>query len=157
MYVVLNKSLYGVSGYDLELSVISNSSAAMAHILAEKKLADNDTSSVVAGKAYNVGEEKLRIAEFASYVAKEKNVQLTSFPVSFVRFLAKLNELIFKLTGRVAISPYLTSASVSYKTHTFVCERARQDLGWVQGSSWKEVVRDLVKREAEEKEGKKEK
>ena len=157
MYSILSNNLYGVSGYDFELSVVSFSSAAKAHILAEEKLVDNSTSSVVAGKAYNVGEEKLRVAEFTSYVAKEKNVQLTSFPLAFVRFLAKLNELVFWLTGKVAISPYLTSASVSYKTHTFVCQRARQDLGWVQGTPWKEVVHDLVKREAEEKERKKEK
>lgn len=157
MYYVLEKSLSGVSGYDFELSVVSVSSAARAHVLAENKLVEDGKDSTVAGKAYNIGEEKLRVAEMVAFVAKELKTSSISFPISLVRFLAKLNEVVFKLTGLVAISPFLTSISVNMKTHTYVCERARQDLGWVQGPSWKEVVSDLVKKGKEKKEGKKEK
>ena len=157
MYDSLEKNLYRLTGYDFELSTVSVSSAAQAHVLAEKKLLEGDKDSAVAGKAFNIGEEKLNIGELVTFIAKEKNVSPISLHISLVRFLARLNEAIFKLTGLVAISPFLNNISVNMKTHTYVCERAREQLGWVQGPSWREVVSDLMKKSKEEKEEKKEK
>ncbi len=154
MYNFAQKTPYRVSGYNFELTVVSTSSAALAHMLAEKKLEEDDKGSVVAGKAYNIGEEKLSTSELAEFVDSKTGTSKTAFPISLVRPLARLNEAIYKLTGWVAISPFLTTINVNYKTHTYICERARRDLGWVQGSSWKEVVEDLIK---EDKEAKKEK
>lgn len=150
-YKVLERNLFHLKGYDFEFSLVSISSAAHAHLLAEKKLAERGTSSIVAGKAYNIGEEKSSIEEIANFVANEKKVSVISIPISLVRFLAKVNEAIYRLTGLVAISEDLTSLSTNMKTHTYVCGRARQELGWVQGPSWRDVVKGLIRSGQEDK------
>ena len=103
-----------------ELSIVSVSIATQAHVLAEKKLLERDKESAVAGKAFNIGEEKLKICELVTFIAKEKNVSPISLHISLVRFLARLNEAIFKLTGLVSISPFLNNISVNMKIHTYV-------------------------------------
>ena len=74
MYDCLEKTLYRLTGYDFELSIVSVSMATQAHVLAEKKLLEGDKESAIAGKAFNIGEEKHKIGELVTFIAKEKNV-----------------------------------------------------------------------------------
>lgn len=150
-YKVLESNLVILKGYNFEISVVSISSAAQAHLLAEKKLLDGGRSATIAGKAYNIGEEKAMVHDIANFIAGEKKVSIISIPISVVRFLARVNEVVYRLTGLVAITEGLTSLVTNMKTHTYVCRRAHQELGWVQGPSWREVVRGLIKRGQEDK------
>lgn len=148
-YEVLEKNPYNLTGYDFDFSLDSTSSIAQAHILAEKKLLEGGISATVAGRAYNIGEEKSSIGEIAKFIADEKKVSIFSIPISLVRFLARVNEIVYGLTGLVIVDE-LTSLNTNMKIHTYVCGRARQELGWVHGPSWKEVVRGLIKRGQED-------
>ncbi len=146
MYKFMERNLVYLKGYNFKLSVVSISSAVQAHVLAEKKLLEGGKSATIAGKAYNICEEKASIHDIVDFIASEKKVSVISIPISMVRFLARVNEVIYRLTGLVAISEVLISTNFNMKSHTYVCRSARQDLGWVQGPSWREVMGGLIKK-----------
>lgn len=137
-------------GGDFEYSVVPLESVARAHLLAEKKLSDQTSSSTVAGKAYNIGDESLSIPDLVRFIASETKSSPLSVPFSVVKLLAYANEALYRLTGLVAINESLSSISVGYKTHTFVCQRAREELGWESPAPWRDMVRRLIKKKAEE-------
>jgi len=116
--------------------VVSVESAAHAHILAEKKLSDEETVAVVAGKVFNIAEESVTIPELANFIATEKEASVTKIPFAFVKFIAWLNEVVYSWTGLVITSESLSTTSIGYKTHTYVSHRAKQDLGWKPGLHW---------------------
>lgn len=130
---------------DLNFSVVPVEDVARAHLLAEKKLSKEESTSVVAGKAYNICDQKVTIPEFAEFVASEKKTSLTYVPFSLVHILALVNEVVYKVTGMVVLHESLSTISMAYKTHTYLSDHARQDLGWGPSKPWKEVVRGLLK------------
>lgn len=152
IFTALQGSLYCPSnGGDFEISVVSVESVAQAHVLAEKKLLDGEGKSMVAGKAYNISNENVTISEFTKFIASEKKTSVTHVPFSLVKLLALLNEVVYKWTGLVTISESLTTMSMNYKTHTYVSHLAQRELGWSPSTPWREVVRELLKKNEENK------
>ena len=149
VYEAMEENLVNMKGYHYEFSLVSVASAVQAHLLAEKKLSEGETS--VAGKAYNIGEEKTTLLYMIKFIASEKNVSLISIHIVLLRFLARVSEVVYMLTGLVAFSETLNSSNVNMKTRTYVCGCARQQLGWEQGPSWKEVIRELIKKNQKKK------
>lgn len=150
IFMAFHENLYCPSTGDFEISIVSIESAARAHILAEKKLLDGGEASVVAGKAYNVSEGKATMTEFVKFLASEKNTSATFIPFSLIRFLAMVNEVVYRVTGFIAISESLSTISVDYKSHTYVSDLAREELGWSPGMPWRDVVKALLKKKGED-------
>ena len=147
----IEENLYFPAGFDFETSLVSLESAAQAHLLAEKKLSgDADSSNVVAGKAYNICDQKVSILKFAKFIATEKKSSLTYLPLSLVKFLTWINDTVYRLMGIVAISESLTSMSMQHGSHTYTSSLAKCDLGWVPGIPWEDVVKSMLKKKAEE-------
>ena len=146
IFAALEDHSYCVNKKDFELSVVPVESVAQAHLLAEKKLLEGGSDSVAAGKAYNISDQKITLPEMANFIASEKNTSVTFIPFSLVYFLAWINEVIYKYTGVVTISESLSTVSMGYKTHTYVSDRARRELGWGPSTPWKDVVRQLLKK-----------
>ena len=151
IFAGIEKNLYNFDGADFEFSLVSVHSAAEAHVLAEKKLVQDGGESVVAGKAYNINDQKTSLKEIADFVASEKSISPMYLPFSIIRFLAKVNETVYWLTGFVAISESLTTMNTDLKTHTYTCDLARQELGWGLSPPWKEVVKNLLKNKDQSK------
>ena len=149
LFSAIEEILYFPSGLDFEISLVAVESVAHAHILAEKKLMDSAGSSTIAGKAFNVSDQKVSLLDFARFVASEKKTSLTYIPLSLVKFLAWINIIVYKWTGMIAINESLSTTSVQYKSHTYSSSLARQELGWGPSSPWQEVVKTLLKKKAE--------
>ena len=150
IYSAVEKNLYCIDGGKFELSLVPVESTAEAHLLAEKKLLEDGKESVVAGKAYNITDQKATMDEIIKFLASEKKDSTKLFPVSLVRFLATINEIIFKFTGLVIFDESLTTMNVNLKTSTYVGDLARQELGWGPSPSWRDAMRALIKKNAEE-------
>ena len=130
----------------LEISIVPVESVAKAHILAEKKLCDVDSVSTVAGKAYNICDQKVVVTEFVEFVASEKKSSVLFVPFSLVYLIAWLNEKVYRMTGIVLLNEALFTLSVGYKSHTYASDLARRELGWGPSQPWQEAVRELLKR-----------
>lgn len=146
IFAALEELPYCVNLKDFEVSVVPVECVARAHLLAEKKLLEGGSTSVAAGKAYNISDQKITIPEMADFIASEKNATVTFIPFSLVYFLAWINEVIYRYTGVVSISESLSTTSMGYKTHTYVSDLARRELGWGPSTPWKDVVRQLLKK-----------
>lgn len=146
IFAALEEHSYCVNQKDFKLSIVPVESVAQAHLLAEKKLLDGGSTSVAAGKAYNISDQKITLPEMANFIASEKNTSVTFIPFSLVYFLAWINEVIYRYTGVVSISESLSTVSMGYKTHTYVSDLARRELGWGPSPPWKDVVRKLLKK-----------
>ncbi len=146
----VEENLYYPTGLDFEVSLVSIESAVQAHLKAEKKLSDNAKSSTVAGKAYNISEQKVTLLKFAEFIATEKKTSLTYVPLPLVKFLAWINIVVYKWTGLVAVSESFTPMCVQYKSHTYVSSLAQGELGWRPSTPWEEKVRTLLKENAKE-------
>ncbi len=151
MVAVIKKNLYCLDGGNFEVSLVSVESVADAHVLADKKLREEGNESLVAGKAYNVSDQKVSMDEFTKFVGSQMNIPTKLIPVSLVRFLAWLNEFVYKWTGLIAIDESLTTMNLNMKSHTYTSDLARQELGWGPSPPWEEVVRGLLKTNEENK------
>lgn len=153
MFALFDENTYAIDSKMYEFSIVPLESVAQAHLLAERKLSDEASASVVSGKAYNICDQNVLLSEFAQFVAAEKKTTVTFVPVALVSFLAWINEMVYRLIGVVAVSECLSVMSVNYKSHTYVSDRARQELGWGPSKPWREVVREML--EAKKQQGNK--
>lgn len=133
-----------------ELSVVPVESVAQAHLLAEKKLSDEGGASMVAGKAYNICDQKISLSEFANYIASEKKTSVTFVPFFLVSLLAWLNEVVYRVTGVVLVNESLSTTSMGYRSHTYVSDLARRELGWGPSKPWKEMVRGYLQQKQQQ-------
>lgn len=144
IFTAVDENAFCPNFKDLDLSIVPVESVAQAHLLAEKKLSNEESASIVAGKAYNICDQKITIPEFAEFVASEKKTSVTFVPFSLVYLLALVNEMVYRVTGVVLVNESLSTISLAYKTHTYVSDLARRDLGWGPSKPWKEVVKKLL-------------
>ena len=144
LFTAIDENSFCPAMNNFRLSIVAVEDVAHAHLLAEKKLSQEESASVVAGKAYNICDQKITIPEIAEFIASEKKTSVTFIPFSLFSFLAFVNEVVYKVTGMVLIHESL-STNMTLKTHTYTSDHARRDLGWGPSKPWKEVVSALLK------------
>jgi sterol-4alpha-carboxylate 3-dehydrogenase (decarboxylating) len=144
IFAAIDENPYCPNYKDFDLSVVPVEAVAQAHLLAEKKLSSEDGISVVAGKAYNICDQKITLPEFAKFVASEKKTSVIFVPFPLVYLLAVVNEVTYRVTGIVPINESLSTTSLAYGTHTYVSDLARRELGWGPSKPWKEEVKRLL-------------
>ena len=126
---------------------------AEAHLLAEKKLHREGKESVAAGSVYNLCiEDVFPQRECTEFMASEvgKKVEFISFPM--VKLAAYVNTIVYKLTGLILVSPFLTTEVVEFLKRSYSCSsaRAHQELEWPALPPWKEIFGKAIKEYAEE-------
>lgn len=144
MFAAIEENPFCPNFGEFEISIVPVESVAQAHVLAEKKLYDDESAKVVAGKAYNICDQKISIPELANFIASEKNTSVTFVPFFVVSLLAWLNEVVYNVTGIILINESLSTTSIGYRSHTYVSNLARRELGWGPSKPWKEVVRGYL-------------
>lgn len=144
LFVALEENFVCPNFSGFEISIVPVQSAAKAHVLAEKKLSDEENAVTVASKAYNICDQKLTLPELAQFIAAEKKTSVTFVPFSLVYLLAWVNEVVYGVTGVVLINESLSTMSMGYRSHTYVSDLARRDLEWGPSKPWKEVVKCLL-------------
>ena len=149
---LLSQSVLVVDANTHGVTAVDAAAAAKAHIIADKKLG-NETNSVVAGKAYNLG-NNTRISYkdlVGTLVSEEETIWGHSPPTEIPRYvmtiLAYVNYYGYKLTGNlthtVTISPLMVDVHTTELS--FSSEQARKELGWADERGWKEAVAELVR------------
>lgn len=160
---LLTQTMFVIKGINYGMSYVSASSAAQAHVLAEKNLRNGPTSTA-AGKAYNLGSKERVLCHdlYGALASDEESIWGQPLPHEIpmwaLTLIAYLNHFSYKLTGSTIIYRSLSPLFLDNFTieQSFSSARAREELGWEESRGYKEIVQELVKEHRAKKEGKKE-
>ena len=163
MESLLTQTAFIVKNADHGVTLVDVGASAKAHILAEKKLRSG-TTSIVAGKAYNLG-SKTRVM-FRDLIGKMASDGETVWgqppPIEVSKWvltlLAYINYYSYKMTGVLLVSKNLSPLLLYIHTTelTFSSTSAHRDLGWEDQAEWQEVIASLVLTHKARQENKKE-
>ena len=161
---LLTQSMLVVDGTTHSVTAVTPEAAARAHIIADKKLSSSSSDSVIGGKAYNLGSNtRIPYQDLVGTLTSDNKTiwnqpPPTEISKSVMKILAYVNYYGYRLTGTLThsatVSPLLLDI---YTTElSFSSARARQELGWEDGTKWQTAVADLVQARKAGTEGKKE-
>ena len=148
------KHLMYIGDRERILPLVACGDLAKAHLLLDKILANTDSSSAAAGKAFNLS-CNIPEKELDNLVAFEKgNGQMArKLPMPVLILLTYLNVIGHWLTGIAPVNSVLTLMALDIlklKFHSYSSVRAQAELGW-KPTPWKSVVKKLIKETKTEK------
>ena len=160
---LLTQSTFIVKNASHGLTLVDVGESARAHILAEKKLRSG-TTSIVAGKAYNLGgKTRVMFHDLLGKLASDDETiwgQPPPIEVSkwVLTLLAYINYYWYKISGGVLVSKNISPQLLYIHTTelTFSSTRAYRDLGWEDQTEWQEIIASLVLAHKTRQESKKE-
>lgn len=148
---LLNQSMFLLKNASHGVSLVGADAGAQAHILTEKKLC-NSTTSIAAGKAYNLGNEtRVLYSDLIGKLASD-NVTIWGQPppteVSkwVLTLLAYINYYCYMMTGVLLFNKIISPLLLDMHTteQSFSSVRAHSELGWEDKAEWQEVIASLV-------------
>ena len=150
---LLTESMFLMKNSNHGISLVSANAAAKAHVLVDKKLC-SDTSSVAAGKAYNLcSETRVLYHDLVGKIASDDETMWGQTPPTEVsrwvlKLLAYVNYYTYKMTGAQLISKNISPPMLHTQTTelSFSSRRANQELGWEDAVQWQDEVTSLVQK-----------